>query len=184
MTPVLRKVAALALLGLLLAGPATAFYVYAYQPSVELRAGVVDRRAAVARIEHKVNRLNRRLAALDGLEPGVSGLWEGEANRIGLAVQTKVQALGKETGFAIRAVQPMAGRRFADAEAVVLMAQARSGYGALVKFIHAIEASEPVLLIDKMTVRVIRQGQADGELPIVDARLELLAPTGGTEKDR
>jgi general secretion pathway protein M len=177
-SPILRRIAALGLLGaLLLAG-----WIGLVQPAARLWAGdaeadaaAADRLARLTAIAGQLPLLERRVRALDAAlaEPGL--LWPGaSAALISAAIQGQLRQVVTEAGGSVHSTAELAAAPEHGLVRVGLRIDAEGTVETLQRTLYAIETAAPALVIDDLLVSAPEGWPVNaGHAPVLSIRLDV-----------
>ena len=152
----------------------------------EIRAtetALAKAQARQAGLNTRISRLKAALAAPQA-GPVALPLWSGPSDGARAArIQGAVQALARGHEIALRAVSARGDRTFHDRPAIGVLVEARAPYDRAARLLHAVETHEPVLLVEKASLRLLGQPRTDQIYPEIQVRLELLAPLTDLQAD-
>ncbi len=174
---VASRMAALALLAMVLWFSATGVILPAYQRYAEVGREIDD-------VRHQLGRVEAILASANAVAPEVASDtagqgWRGQSRSIVAAqVQEFLQARARAYNVTVISVSPMNPRSIQPFEALGLRVECEGEIGAIRDLIGAIENAEPYLFIlgaDLRRQQIFGQPRADQKLPLA-ARLDIYAP--------
>jgi len=164
----------------LLIGAVTLGVLYVVSP---IRMAIAKTSADLQREQLLIAKLSARIETLSTLQPEDAPslsdlpLWTGSSSGTGdAAIQAAIQRIISKRGLQPRAISAQSHPGLAGQQATKLLLQLRAPYDQAATLLQDIENHAPRLLIESLTMRAIRAGHQQSSQPIVDVRLEVIAP--------
>lgn len=144
--PLLQRVAALALLGVIL-GIALANLIYPVTEALSARRAALDR---LARYEGVLEKFESRDASYNPAELAAVHVDDAEAQ---IALQSIIDRLARGAGLNVQSIQPMAAEHLGDiGRGVWVEMNVTCDLKALVDFLSSFDAESPLLLVRSLEV--------------------------------
>ena len=173
----LRRIIALALLAVLI----STLVIFAILPVRETmsRSKTEHRREQVmiAKLERRIETLSQ--AEIEPVEDiNAPLLWPagGTSGAGGALIQSAIQRIASEAQAPLRSISAWPSEPFAGQAATKLLVEARIPYDRAAAFLEKIDHHKPRLLVETLNMRALPRGSSLERQPLLQLRLEILAP--------
>jgi general secretion pathway protein M len=178
LSPTLRRVLALALLGalLLLGASAVAWVVNEYgatQAAAQQLETAIERRQQA---ERKVGELQAELAALKQHQASAVGFMQSSTESLAAAeLQSRIKSSVEAAHGELKSTQILPGREDGGFRRAAIRGQITVDLDQLQRVFYQLESSTPFLFLDNVEIRArtAPRGKAQGENPSLDVRFDL-----------
>lgn len=111
------------------------------------------------------------------------GVWSAQnLSEATAKVQATLGDIARQNGISLRSISPLSQPSLPLLEAVAFRIEAEASLDKLVRFLRQAEYSDPILRVEKASVRRLSKLDLSGAQPIVFFQLEVLAPVETTSE--